>query len=69
MGQAGTLIQSLAGYPLLLKLLLSMVPTRFREEHEKHQQQTMEKLKRRMAVTKERPDLIEGLLKKADEWV
>ncbi|KAL1841239.1 hypothetical protein VTJ49DRAFT_7307 [Mycothermus thermophilus] len=68
MARAGTLVQNLAGYPVLLKMLLAMVPTSFKEEREKHVQMTMDKLKRRMEGGKERPDLIEGLLKRADEW-
>ncbi|KAL2266734.1 hypothetical protein VTJ83DRAFT_6086 [Remersonia thermophila] len=68
MSRAGTLVQSLAGYPLILKMLLGMAPTSFKEEHEKHKQMALEKLRRRMEAGKERPDLIEGLLKRADEW-
>jgi len=67
--RAGTIFQTLAHYPALIKLLLAFIPSKFKEEREKHMQMTMAKLKRRMEAGKERPDLVEGLLKKADEWV
>ncbi|KAL2141528.1 hypothetical protein VTI28DRAFT_2228 [Corynascus sepedonium] len=66
--RAGTIFQTLAHYPALIKLLLAFIPSKFKEEREKHMQMTMAKLKRRMEAGKERPDLVEGLLKKADEW-
>ncbi|KAK3896876.1 cytochrome P450 [Staphylotrichum tortipilum] len=66
--RAGTVFQTLAHYPLLIKVLLALVPTKFVKERERHMQMTLEKLKRRMQAGKERADLVEGLLKRADEW-
>jgi hypothetical protein len=50
-------------------LLLALIPAKFLEERERHNQMTLAKLKRRMEAGKERADLVEGLLKRADEWV
>jgi hypothetical protein len=69
MARAGTVFQSLAHYPMIVKLLLALIPTKFREERDNHMQMARAKLKRRMEAGKERADLIEGLLKRADEWV
>lgn len=63
------MFQTLAHYPTLVKLLLALIPSKFLEEREKHMQMTLAKLKRRMEAGKDRADLVEGLLKKADEWV
>ncbi|KAK4119116.1 cytochrome P450 [Parathielavia appendiculata] len=68
LARAGTLVSSLAHYPILLKLLLALVPTKFAEEQKKMTESSSAKLRRRMKAWKERPDLIEGLLKRADEW-
>jgi hypothetical protein len=62
-------IQGLYHYPLLKKALFALIPPKFAEEYEKHNEMAMVKLRRRMEGGKERPDLIEGLLKRADEWV
>ena len=67
--RAGTVFQTLAHYPLLIKVLLALIPTKFIEERDRHMQMTLEKLKRRMQAGHERADLVEGLLKRADEWV
>lgn len=67
--RAGTVFQTLAHYPMIVKLLLALIPTKFVEERERHMQMTLAKLKRRMEAGKDRADLVEGLLKKADEWV
>lgn len=67
--RAGTVFQTVAHWPILMKLLLSLVPSKFLEEREKHNEMALDKLRRRMEAGKQRPDLIEGLLKKADEWV
>ncbi|KAH6615956.1 cytochrome P450 [Chaetomium sp. MPI-SDFR-AT-0129] len=66
--RAGTVFQCLAHYPVVVKLLLALIPSGFKEERERHMQMTLEKLKRRMEAGKERADLVEGLLKRADEW-
>ena len=64
----GVYLQSVSHYPLLKDLLLRMVPKSMKEKREHHLELTKAKLQRRME-TGERPDLIEGLLKKKDEWV
>ena len=66
--RVGTVLQTVGHYPLLKKLLIAMVPKSMKEKREQNLQLNKEKLLRRME-TGERPDLIEGLLKKKDEWV
>ncbi|GAB1317909.1 Trichothecene C-15 hydroxylase [Madurella fahalii] len=69
--RAGTIFQSVAHYPILMKLLLAVIPKKFMEEREQHMEMTMVKLRRRMEAAKagkERADLVEGMLKRADEW-
>ncbi|KAL2255906.1 hypothetical protein VTK26DRAFT_2501 [Humicola hyalothermophila] len=66
--RAGTVFQTVANWPVLMKLLLALIPSKFMEERKKHDEMAMDKLRRRMEAGKQRPDLIEGLLKKADEW-
>jgi hypothetical protein len=61
--------QTLAHYPILIKMFLALLPASFMEEREKHMELSMAKLKRRMEAGTDRADLIEGLLKRADEWV
>lgn len=65
----GTILQAAGYFPGMTNLLLSMVPKKMMEDHEKHIVMTNLKLKKRMELGYERPDLIEGLLKKKDEWV
>ena len=62
-------MQIAGNFPTIKKALLSMVPKKFMEERENHLAFTMAKLTRRMEAGKERPDLVEGLLRKRDEWV
>lgn len=55
-----------------MKLLLAVIPKKFMEERGQHMEMTMAKLRRRMEAAKagkERADLVEGMLKRADEWV
>ena len=66
--RVGTVLQCVSHYPLLKKPLLSMVPKSMREKREQNMQLNREKLLRRME-TGDRPDLIDGLLKKKDELV
>ena len=61
-------MQTVGHYPLLKELLIAMVPKSMKEKHEQNLQLNKEKLLRRME-TGDRPDLIEGLLKKKEEWV
>jgi cytochrome P450 len=68
MARAGVVLQGLAYYPTLQRFVMSLVPRSFREENQAHEDLTKEKLLRRMEIG-ERPDLIEGLLKRKDEWV
>ncbi|KAL1980637.1 hypothetical protein VTN96DRAFT_3888 [Rasamsonia emersonii] len=67
-GRLGTILQSLAFYPRLKRFLLKMAPKSAKEHREQHMRLTKAKLLRRIEGDKERPDLIEGLLKKKDEW-
>lgn len=69
MARGGTVFQTAAHFPILMKLLLWLIPSSFIEERNKHDEMAMDKLRRRMDAGKQRPDLIEGLLKRADEWV
>ena len=62
----GTVLQSVTFYPLLKKFLMSLVPKSALEDMER---MAKEKLVRRIESGKQRPDLIEGLLRKKDEWV
>ncbi|PGH01390.1 hypothetical protein AJ79_07931 [Helicocarpus griseus UAMH5409] len=64
-GKIGMFLQSASHFPLFKKFLVSLIPLSTLEEQMKV---AREKLVRRMEMGKERPDLIEGLLKKKDEW-
>ncbi|KAK3998014.1 Isotrichodermin C-15 hydroxylase [Cladorrhinum sp. PSN332] len=64
----GVIFQSVVHWPLLAELLIRLAPKRVKEERQEHMDMTIEKLKRRMEKGEERPDLVEGLLRKADEW-
>ncbi|CZR68563.1 related to cytochrome P450 monooxygenase [Phialocephala subalpina] len=64
----GTVVQSLGHYPLLKKTLLNMVPVSLMSGYHEMMKYTREKLLARMELGEERPDLIEGLLKKSEEW-
>ena len=66
--QIGTFLQSAGYYPRLKSLLLRMVPNSMKEKRKHHLELTKAKLLRRMEAGS-RPDLIEGLLKKKEEWV
>ncbi|KAJ5628016.1 hypothetical protein N7490_010244 [Penicillium lividum] len=65
----GSILQALSFFPSLKIFLLSLVPKSMQEAHQRHKALTKDKMLRRTAVTEERPDLIEGLLKKKDELV
>ena len=69
MSRVGTIFQSCAHYPVLMNALLWLAPKSAMEERENHINMSKDKLRRRMESGKERHDLIEGLLLKADEWV
>lgn len=65
----GSILQALSFFPSLKSALLSLVPTSMQESFQRHKEMTKAKMLRRVAITEERPDLIEGLLKKKDELV
>lgn len=68
-GRLGTILQALSFYPSTKRLLLSLVPQSLKDSQQKHTELTKAKMLRRMAITEERPDLIDGLLRKKDELV
>ncbi|KAK0624940.1 cytochrome P450 [Bombardia bombarda] len=68
MARVGTIFQTCAHYPFLMKILLWLAPKSAMEERQSHIDMTKAMLKRRMESGQERPDLVEGLLKRADEW-
>ncbi|KAK1996652.1 cytochrome P450 [Colletotrichum falcatum] len=68
MARLGTVLQTGTHYPFVLKLLMAMVPEKVKRERARHGEFTEARLKRRMELGQERPDLIEGLLKKKDDW-
>ncbi|OAX80637.1 hypothetical protein ACJ72_05023 [Emergomyces africanus] len=64
-GKISSILQCAAYFRPLKSFLLSLIPKSIRK---RHANLAKEKLIRRMNVGQERPDLIEGLLKKKDEW-
>jgi len=64
----GTFLQAACHYPALQRLILSFVPESAKREREQHLEFTRAKLQRRMELEPGRPDLMEGLLKKKEEW-
>jgi hypothetical protein len=69
MARVGQFFQTARHFPLLQKLMIAMVPKKAARERQSHIDLTRAKLLRRMELGKERPDLVEGLLRKKDEWV
>lgn len=63
------MMQTASFFPGLTALILKCIPESVKKSREEHYALTLAKLERRMALGKERPDLIEGLLMKKDEWV
>ncbi|GKT50059.1 trichothecene efflux pump TRI12 [Colletotrichum spaethianum] len=68
MARLGTVLQTGTHYPFVLKLMMAMIPEKAKRERAHHEEFTEAKLKRRMELGQDRPDLIEGLLKKKDDW-
>lgn len=68
MARVGTIFQALSHVPFLTKFLLAIIPKSAMEERERHMEFTKAKLMQRIALGEGRPDLIQGLLKKKDEW-
>lgn len=64
-----TIVQALSFFPWLKRIALDTVPKNLQGDIKQQQQQTEAKMRRRMAVTASRGDLMEGLLKKKDELV
>jgi hypothetical protein len=69
MARVGTIFQTAVHYPILLKMLIALAPKSVLVERQNHIDMTKEKLRRRMEHKNERPDLVEGLIKRKDEWV
>ncbi|KAK1961873.1 cytochrome P450 [Colletotrichum sublineola] len=67
MVRLGTVLHTGTHYPFVLKLMMAMVPEKMKRERAQHGQFTEARLKRRMELGHERPDLIEGLLRKKDD--
>lgn len=71
LARVGTIVQSLAQYPMIKALLDACVP--FAERMNKQRQDFLDiskvKLKDRIEKHQDRPDLVEPMLKRADEWV
>lgn len=68
MARVGTFFQAACHYPFAQRFLLSLVPKSARAKRQQHLDFTQAKLLRRMELGEGRPDLIEGLLKKKEEW-
>lgn len=63
-------LQTATFYPLLRRLIIKLMSSPKAQQHMKeHEEMTMEKLLRRIEIGNERPDLVEGLLRRKDEWV
>ncbi|KAK4223109.1 Isotrichodermin C-15 hydroxylase [Podospora fimiseda] len=67
-GRTGVIFQSVVHWPFLVRGLIRLAPKRIEEERREHIELTCGMLKRRMERAGERSDLVEGLLRKADEW-
>ncbi|KAK1579967.1 cytochrome P450 [Colletotrichum navitas] len=63
-----TVVQTGTHYPFVLRLMMAMVPEKMKRGREQHEELTEAKLKRRMDLGHERPDLIEGLLRRKEDW-
>jgi len=68
MARAGAALQALSMFPRVRELLLKLVPGSVRAEATKHEVLSHAKLQRRMEGGKERPDLINGLVARREEW-
>ncbi|KAL0933736.1 cytochrome p450 [Colletotrichum truncatum] len=68
MARLGTVLQLATHYPFIGKLMMAMVPAKAIRERQVHEDFTKAKLQRRMELGQDRPDLIEGFLKKKDDW-
>lgn len=66
-GRLGTILQALSFVPLVKQFVISLAPKSAREAQERHHVLTRAKMMKRIEQGHDRPDLIEGLLKKQDE--
>jgi hypothetical protein len=62
-------LQALSFFPLLKAVLLTIVSKTSKAAYEEQKRQAKAKMMRRIEVGHERPDLIERLIQKKDEWV
>ncbi|KAK1985268.1 cytochrome P450 [Colletotrichum cereale] len=67
MARAGTVLQTGSHYPFVTKIMMAMIPEKAKRERAHHEELTEAKLKRRIELGHERPDFIEGLLRKKDD--
>lgn len=63
----GAWLQTANYYPFVKMAIMAMVPKGLMEKRKEHERLTSEKLSKRMDLGAERPDLIEGILRKKDE--
>ena len=63
----GVFLQSASHFPALKNLLLRLIPSSLKRKRQENLELTKAKLQRRIE-TGPRPDLIEGLLRKKEEW-
>lgn len=65
----GTVLQTATFYPLLRRLIIKIISSPGAQaKMAAHEDMTKSKLLQRMDLGNERPDLVEGLLKRKDEW-
>jgi cytochrome P450 len=64
LGHVGTFFQAACHYPILQKLAINLVPKSAMEKRQQHIDFNRAKLLKRIELGHDRPDLIEGLLKK-----
>lgn len=65
--KAATWLQTAHFFPWIQKAILASIPKSMMEKREEHQRLTKAKLLKRINYGAERPDLIEGLLRKKEE--
>lgn len=65
----GSYLQALSFFPSVKSFLFWSLPKSIKDARLKHKRLTEAKMLRRIAITEERPDLIEGLLRKTEDLV
>ncbi|KAF6807631.1 cytochrome p450 [Colletotrichum sojae] len=68
LARVGTVLQTATHYPFIKTLMMALVPESVKRQRDSHEEFTKAKLRRRLELGQDRPDLIEGLLKKKDDW-